>query len=149
MNDTLPLGMTPIECSRERDGRARSQAQTVSCVRSDSLPAASSYPSITLNVNVSQSAPATVTNTAVVGGGGEANLLNDTATDMASVVSSADMSVTDAGIAEPGRGRSQHYLYAGRHQQRPERGRQRDRGGYDSGEHDAGVDSPRRRDGVA
>ena len=49
----------------------------------------------------SQSAPATVTNTAVVGGGGEANLLNDTATDTANVVSSADMSVTDAGAPNP------------------------------------------------
>ena len=75
--------------------------QTVSCTRSDSLAAASSYPSITLNVAVSQSAPATVTNTAVVGGGGEANLLNDTATDTANVVSSADMSVTDAGSPNP------------------------------------------------
>ncbi len=50
---------------------------------------------------MSQSAPATVTNTAVIGGGGEANLLNDTATDTANVVSSADMSVTDAGSPNP------------------------------------------------
>ncbi len=70
-------------------------------MRADSLAAASSYPSITLNVSVSQAAPATVTNTAVVGGGGEANLLNDIATDTANVVSSADMSVTDAGSPNP------------------------------------------------
>ena len=42
-----------------------------------------------------------MTNTAVVGGGGDANLLNNLATDTANVVSSADMSVTDAGSPNP------------------------------------------------
>ncbi len=86
---------------REQVWACSVSAQTVSCTRSDSLLANSSYPPITLNVNVSQSAPATVTNTAVIGGGGEANLLNDTATDSANVVSSADMSVTDVGSPNP------------------------------------------------
>jgi uncharacterized repeat protein (TIGR01451 family) len=100
MNDTLPLGLTPTTASGSF-WTCSISAQTVSCTRSDSLPANSSYPPITLNVTVSQSAPATVTNTAVVGGGGEANLLNDTATDTAIVVSSADMAVTDAGSPNP------------------------------------------------
>ena len=102
MNDTLPLGLTPTSASGTLWACSVS-AQTVSCTRSDSLLANSSYPSITLNVSVSQSAPATVTNTAVVGGGGEANLLNDTATDTANVVSSADMSCDRRGLAKPGR----------------------------------------------
>src|SRR5439155_24727580 len=59
------------------------------------------YPSITINVNVTQTAPATVTNTAVVGGGGEINLANAPATDVANVVSSADMSLPDAGAPNP------------------------------------------------
>jgi uncharacterized repeat protein (TIGR01451 family) len=100
MNDTLPLGLTPTSASGTLWACSVS-AQTVSCTRSDSLLANSSYAPITLNVNVSQSAPATVTNTAVIGGGGEANLLNDTASDTANVVSSADMSVTDAGLPNP------------------------------------------------
>ena len=54
-----------------------------------------------MNVNVLQTAPATVTNTATVSGGGEANLLNDMATDVANVVSSADMAVTDVGSPNP------------------------------------------------
>lgn len=100
INDTLPLGITPTSASGT--GWACSvSGQTVSCTRSDVLAASSSYPSITLNGNVSQSAPATVTNTAVVGGGGEANLLNDTATDVANVVSSADLAVTDSGSPNP------------------------------------------------
>src|ERR1035437_9801588 len=96
VNDTLPIGLTPTSASGPGWSCSVS-GQTVSCVRAGSLPAGSSYPSITLNVSVSQAAPATVTNTAVVGGGGEANLLNDIATDTASVVSGADMSVTDQG----------------------------------------------------
>jgi hypothetical protein len=47
----------------------------------DPLASAGSYPSIGLTVNVSATAPASVTNQAVVSGGGEVNLSDDTATD--------------------------------------------------------------------
>ena len=100
MNDTLPIGVTPISAT----GTGWScliSGQTVSCVRSDSLSAAGSYPSIALNVSVLQSAPATETNTATISGGNEANLLNDMATDVAAVVSSADVAVTDAASPDP------------------------------------------------
>ena len=100
VNDTLPLGLTPISASGT-SWTCSVAVQTFSCVRADSLAIGASYPSITINANVIQSAPVTVTNTAVVGGGGDANLLNDTATDTANVVSSADMSVTDAGAPNP------------------------------------------------
>ncbi len=100
MNDTLPLGITPT--SAAGTGWACSIfGQTVSCTRVDSLPAASSYSAITLNATVSQSAPATVTNIATVAGGGEFNLLNDTATDVANVGSIADLAITDAGSPNP------------------------------------------------
>ena len=98
INDTLPLGITPTSATGT-GWTCSVSGQTVSCMRSDALAASSSYPSITVNAIVSQSAPATLTNTAVVGGGGEGNLLNDTATDVASVVSTADLSVTDSGFA--------------------------------------------------
>ncbi len=100
VNDTLPLGTTPTAAS----GTGWScviTGQTVSCSRSDSLAASSSYPSITVTANVLQSAPATLVNTAVVSGGGSADLLRDTSTDTASVVSSADLSMTDAGSPDP------------------------------------------------
>lgn len=100
MNDTLPIGVTPLSASGT--GWVCSvSGQTVSCTRSDSLAAATSYSAITVSVSVSQAAPATVTNTAVIAGGGEANLLNDIAIDVANVVSSADMSVTDTGSPNP------------------------------------------------
>jgi uncharacterized repeat protein (TIGR01451 family) len=100
VDDTLPAGLTPTSATGT-GWTCSISGQTVSCVRSDSLAASSSYPAITLTVSVSQSAPATETNTAVVGGGGEANLLNDTSTNVANVVSSADMAVTDAGTPNP------------------------------------------------
>jgi uncharacterized repeat protein (TIGR01451 family) len=100
VNDTLPIGLTPTTVSGT-GWTCSTSGQTVSCVRADALAANSSYLPITLNASVSQSAPATVTNNAVVGGGGEANLLNDLATDTANVISSADMSVTDAGSPSP------------------------------------------------
>jgi uncharacterized repeat protein (TIGR01451 family) len=100
INDTLPTGVTPTTATGTGWACAIA-AQTVSCMRSDVLNGASSYPSITVNANVAQSAPATVTNTAMVGGGGEINLTNDTATDIATVVSNADLSVTNVGTPDP------------------------------------------------
>ena len=100
INDTLPFGISPSNASGT-GWTCSVSAQTASCTRSDALAAGSSYPSITLNALVSQSAPATLTNTATVAGGGEANLLNDTAMDTAAVGSAADMAVTDAGSPNP------------------------------------------------
>jgi len=100
VNDTLPVGLIPTSASGT--GWACSVvSQTVSCTDSTVLAANSSYPSITINANVAQTAPSTVTNTAVVSGGGEINLTNDTATDVANVISSADLSVTNTAAPNP------------------------------------------------
>ena len=100
VNDTLPLGLTPT--SATGTGWTCSIAsQTVSCVNSMVLAANSFYPSITINANVAQTAPSTETNTAIVGGGGEINLSNDSYTDVANVSSSADLSVTNTAAPDP------------------------------------------------
>jgi uncharacterized repeat protein (TIGR01451 family) len=100
MNDTLPLGLTPT--SATGPGWACSIAsQTVSCTDSTPLAANSFYPSITVIASVAQTAPSTETNTALISGGGEVNLANDSATDVATVVSSADLSVTNAVSPDP------------------------------------------------
>ena len=62
--------------------------------RSDALAASSSYPAITLNVNVSTTAPSSVTNTATVSGGGETNTTNDSASDVTSIGSVPDLTIT-------------------------------------------------------
>ena len=56
------------------------------CTRSDALAAGASYSPITVTVSVATNAPASVTNTAIVSGGGESNTANDTASDPTTVI---------------------------------------------------------------
>src|SRR6202047_2805468 len=82
--DTLPTGLTPTTAT----GTGWScgiATQTVTCTTSTALAAGASYPNITLAVNVASNAPATVTNTATVSGGGETNTSNDTANDVTTI----------------------------------------------------------------
>ncbi|MFD7530080.1 hypothetical protein ACFV8E_21205 [Streptomyces sp. NPDC059849] len=76
LTETLPKGLTPVSLSGTGWACSRS---TLTCTRSDVLPSASSYPPITLKVDVSCKAPSTVTNTATVTGGGDTTI--HTATD--------------------------------------------------------------------
>ncbi|HOX55598.1 MAG TPA: DNA/RNA non-specific endonuclease [Candidatus Paceibacterota bacterium] len=62
---------------------------TLTCSRSDALPAGASYPPITVTVNVLTNAPASITNTATVLGGGEINLANNTASDPTTIIALA------------------------------------------------------------
>ena len=76
--DTLPAGLTATAMS----GTGWTcTLGTLTCTRSDVLAAGASYPPIALIVNVSASAPASVTNTATVSGGGDLNPANNTAND--------------------------------------------------------------------
>src|SRR6266403_2411143 len=79
VTDTLPASLTPTAISGT--GWTCTLSPTLGCTRSDALATASSYPTITLTVNVASSAPTSVTNTATVSGGGETNTSNDTAND--------------------------------------------------------------------
>ena len=81
VSDTLPAGLTATAIS----GTGWSCATLTSCTRSDVLASGASYPAITLTVNVSSTAPSSVTNTATVSGGGESNTANDTASDPTTV----------------------------------------------------------------
>ncbi len=58
---------------------------SLTCTRSDALNAGAAYPPITVTVNVSSNAPAAVTNTATVSGGGESNPANDVASDVTTI----------------------------------------------------------------
>jgi virginiamycin B lyase len=76
---------------------------SLTCTRADALAAGSSYPAVTLALNVAANAPATVTNTAGVSGGGELvqNTANDSASDFVSVQPAlvALVSTSPAGLA--------------------------------------------------
>jgi uncharacterized repeat protein (TIGR01451 family) len=80
--DTLPAGLTATAIG----GTGWTCVlTTLTCVNAGALVGSASYPAITLTVNVAATAPASVTNTAIVGGGAEVNLLNDTAVDVTAV----------------------------------------------------------------
>ncbi len=97
VNDTVPAGLTAIAIS----GTGWTCPSLTSCNRSDALAAGASYPPITLTVDVAANAPASVSNTVTVSGGGELNTTNDTANDPTSVgPASADLAVTVA-VAPP------------------------------------------------
>ncbi len=89
--DTLPAGLTATAIL---GGGWTCTLAPITCTRSDALPAAQSYPPITLTVDVAASAPASVTNTATVSGGGEANTSNDTVADVTTINQRADLTVS-------------------------------------------------------
>ena len=80
--DALPAGLTATAFSG--DGWTVNFA-TLTATRNDPLAAGSSYPALTLTVNVATSASGSLTNTATVSGGGEINTANDTATDTVAI----------------------------------------------------------------
>jgi len=100
VDDTLPLGISPTSAAGT-GWTCSVSAQTISCTRADVLAPGVSYPSITLNANVLQSAPATLTNIGNVAGGSDVSPLNDASTDVANVASIADLGVTDAASPDP------------------------------------------------
>src|SRR5204862_7700296 len=84
VTDTLPTGLTATGIG----GTNWTCSQPAGpCRRSDVLAAGASYPSITLTVNVSSTAPPSVTNTATVAGGGDNNTSNNAASDPTPIAS--------------------------------------------------------------
>ena len=80
--DTLPVGLTATDLA----GIGWScNVGTLTCTRSDVLLAGSSYPAITLTVDVAGNAAANLINTATVSGGGDASPGNNTANDSTTV----------------------------------------------------------------
>jgi uncharacterized repeat protein (TIGR01451 family) len=92
VNDTLPASLTATAISGT--GWNCATAPTLSCTRSDTLAAGASYPVISLTMNVASNAPASVTNTATVSGGGETNTSNDTANDVTTINTPPDPTIT-------------------------------------------------------
>ena len=89
--DTLPAGLTATAIS----GTGwTATLGTLTCTRSDALAAGTAYPAITVTVDVSPSALASVTNTATVSGGGESNTGNNTGIDPTEITVVAAPAVT-------------------------------------------------------
>lgn len=94
VTDTLPAGLTATDISGAN--WVCSAPPTLSCSRVDSLPITTSYEPINVTVNVAANAPALLTNTATVSGGGETDTTNDTATDPTTVDIAADLAISSA-----------------------------------------------------
>ncbi|HSU57399.1 MAG TPA: IPT/TIG domain-containing protein, partial [Candidatus Dormibacteraeota bacterium] len=86
VTDSLPGGLTATTIGGT--GWTTNLA-TLTCTRSDPLPVGSAYPPITITVNVSQAAPAILTNSVTVSGGGDLNGANNTAIDITTINASA------------------------------------------------------------
>src|SRR5439155_3729837 len=79
VTNTLPSELTATAFSGA--GWTTSLAE-ITATRSDSLGGGSSYPPLTITVNVASNAPAIVTNSASISGGGETNFANDSWSDV-------------------------------------------------------------------
>jgi uncharacterized repeat protein (TIGR01451 family) len=96
VTDVVPAGLTPTAPNGPHNGWECSiNGQTLTCTRSDMVAGGSSYPTITLTVQVADPAPLTVTNTAVVAGGGEGDTTNNTATDVTNINCTANPAQTN------------------------------------------------------
>ena len=78
VSDALPVGLTAISISGTNWDCEQPAGP---CARVDLLQPDNSYPTITVNVSVSPTAPASVVNNATVVGGGDVNGLNNSAAD--------------------------------------------------------------------
>jgi uncharacterized repeat protein (TIGR01451 family) len=122
LTDTLPTGLT---ASSMTGSGWSCTLSSLTCTRSAILAAGSSYPPITLTVNVAVNAPATVTNSANVWGGGEVNTNNGSCSDVTGIGHStvATMATPTPGSAlsgsavtftwNQGAAGTQYYLYVG------------------------------------
>ena len=82
VSDTLPTGLAVSTIS---GSGWTCSVSPLGCTRGDSLGAGLAYPSITLNVGVASNAPASVTNSGSVSGGGETNTGNDTSANATTI----------------------------------------------------------------
>jgi uncharacterized protein (TIGR03437 family) len=89
--DALPAGLTATAISGP--GWSCTLAP-LSCSRSDALAGSTSYPAITLTVNVAGTAPPVLTNSVTVSGGGEITTGDNTAADIVNITAGADLTIT-------------------------------------------------------
>jgi len=95
VTDTVPTGLTLVNAFG-----GGWNCNLATCTRTDALPVGGSYPPITFSVNVAGNAPASVTNVAVVSGGGETNTANDTANDVTTITPNPDLAITKTHVGD-------------------------------------------------
>lgn len=97
--DTLPNGLTPIAAAG--DGwQVQIIGSKVTAVRNDPLSVNASFPELTIDVRVAADAAPSLTNTAVVSGGGELNAENNTASDVTLIAQAADLTIEKTHVGD-------------------------------------------------
>ena len=91
VTDTLPASLTATAIA---GNSWTCTLATLSCTRSDALGVNQVFTPIIVTVNVASNAPASVTNTATVSGGGELDATNDSSIDVTAVNGAPDLIVT-------------------------------------------------------
>jgi len=81
--DMLPAGLTYAGLATVNGWTISVNGQTITATRMDVLASGASFPALTLTVSVASNAPGRFINTATVSGGGEVNISNDAASDVA------------------------------------------------------------------
>src|SRR5262249_44754247 len=89
VTDSLPAGLTATAAGGPGWGTCTVSPTSVTCTRNDPLASNQSYPPIVVSVNIGAVALTNVLNTATVSGGGDVNPLNNTAADVATVLTIA------------------------------------------------------------
>jgi hypothetical protein len=84
VTDTLPEGLTATSITSTSAGWVCTQPSGP-CTNVNKLAAGGSYLPLVLTVNVAAGAPASVTNSATVSGGGDTNPANNTANDLTTI----------------------------------------------------------------
>jgi uncharacterized repeat protein (TIGR01451 family) len=110
VSDTLPTGLAPTSADNGsiNGWSITTTGQTITATRADMLAAGMSYPVLTLTVGVASDAPASITNTATVAGGGGANTASASDPTMILPLNAAVISGTvfhdynTDGVQEPG-----------------------------------------------
>jgi uncharacterized repeat protein (TIGR01451 family) len=94
LSDTVPTGLTPTAASGPGWTPCVVANQEVTCLRIDPLAPGASAPAVTITVNVAANAPPSVTNTAIISGGGDINATNNTATDITTILRGPDLVIS-------------------------------------------------------
>ncbi len=91
--DTVPTGLFPTAASGTV-WTCTVSGETVNCTRGDPLAGGASYEPVTVTVDVADNAPASVTNSAIVAGGGDVLATNNVADDVTAVTTGPDLTIT-------------------------------------------------------
>ena len=97
LTDAVPTGLTPTTASGA-GWTCGINGAAVTCTRSDALAPGTSYPPVTITVNVAAGAPASVTNTATISGGGDVNTTNNTTMDVATILPGPDLIISKSHV---------------------------------------------------